>query len=348
MTIKIGFIVGKNDEIYKDTKLRSLTPSKYLVDKHIHSDVAVAMIIKLNYPDIIVDIILPKDISKTRLKKNNVNFALGYDCINAINEDPYITKFSDDKGVDELYSIFKDKSCKIFPPFNHNNFTWDKKKYMTKYKKNKIPIPDSIFFKPNSNVSKLINQIKSNKWSQFIIKPIGATTGLGFKKFVLSSCLKNLSLVNDYFEEYDYYKEFIIQEYIKGFNQFGEIKMFWINEQFSYAVNIKRKDVNSKETVKFVTDKKVLEECKILGEKVVKLFPPIIVNNKKVKSVMIRTDFTCCLNNDHKKKPYYLNEVENQIAHSYSDKPGITYPYIPVIADAFVKKAYELIGLGFN
>ncbi len=31
-----------------------------------------------------------------------------------------------------------DKSCKIFPPFNHNNFTWDKKKYMTKYKKNKI------------------------------------------------------------------------------------------------------------------------------------------------------------------------------------------------------------------
>ena len=33
MTIKIGFIVGKNDEIYKDNKLRSLTPTKFLVDK---------------------------------------------------------------------------------------------------------------------------------------------------------------------------------------------------------------------------------------------------------------------------------------------------------------------------
>ena len=73
--------------------------------------------------------------------------------------------------------------------------------------------------------------------------------------------------------------------------------MFWINDQFSYGVNIKRKDVYSKETVKFVTDKKVLEECKKIGEKAVHLFPPIIVNKKKVKPVLIRTDFTCCLNN---------------------------------------------------
>ena len=345
--MKIGFIVGKNDEIYKDRTIKSKTPKKYLVDNHLQSDVAIAMIIKQNYPDIGVDIILPKDISRIRLKKNDVNFAIGYDCINAINEDPYVKKFSTDESIDELYKIFMDKSCKIFPPFNHNNFTWDKKQYMVKYKRNNIPIPDSIFFKPKGNVSRLLNQIKSYKWNYFIMKPIGGTTGFGFKKFYLNDCFEDLKILKDYLEEHDYYKEFIIQEYIKGFEKFGEIKMFWINDQFSYGVNIKRKDVYSKETVKFVTDKKVLEECKKIGEKAVNLFPPIIVNKKKVKPVLIRTDFTCCLNNDHKKKKYFLNEVENQIAHTYIDKSGITYPTVPILADAFVKKAQELIGLGF-
>tara|TARA_Y100000389_G_scaffold197413_1_gene231977 strand:- start:7351 stop:8391 length:1041 start_codon:yes stop_codon:yes gene_type:complete len=345
--LKIGFIVGKNDEIYKDKSLRQKTPKKFFVDNHLHSDVAIAMIIKIKYPDIMVDIILPNEISKKRLKKNQVNFAIGYDCINAINEDPYVKKFSTDEGLDEIYSIFKDKSCKIFPTFEHNNFTWDKKKYMIKYSKNKLPIPDSIFFKPNHSIQKLINQIKSYRWNDFIIKPIGGTTGLGFEQFSLNKCISDLSILEDYFKEYNYYKEFIVQQTITGFKTYGEIKMFWINNQFSYAVNIKRDNVFSKETVKFVSDAKVLEECKKISKKAVHLFPPMKVNGKNVDPVVIRTDLTCCLNNDNKSKKYYLNEVENQIAHSYSDKPGITYPYIPIVADAYVKKAYELVELGF-
>ena len=57
------------------------------------------MTIKLYYPHIDVDIILPNEINKTRLQKNNVNFILGYDCINAINDDPYVKKFSNEKVI---------------------------------------------------------------------------------------------------------------------------------------------------------------------------------------------------------------------------------------------------------
>jgi len=347
--MRIGFIVGKNDQIYKDNKLKKLTPKKYLFNSdEFHVDVAIAMNIKLNYPNLIVDIILPKEITKKKLKKNDVNFILGYDCLNAINNDPYVKKFSDETGLEELYDIYSDKTCKIFPPFNHNEFTWNKKKYLTKYQKNNIPISSSIFFKPNSNKQKLLNQIKSYGWYNFIIKPIGGTTAFGFKKFLLKECFKDLNILTEYFEENYIYKEFIIQEFIKGFDTYGEIKMIWINNEFSYAVNIKRKELfNDKENVKFVDNKKVLDECKKIGEKALNLFPPIIVGNKKVKPVMVRTDFTCCLNNDDKKKKYYLNEVENQCAHTYSNKPGITYPYLHVISDAFVKKAQELIDLKF-
>ena len=67
--MKLGFIVGKNDEYYLGDELYDVTPKKYYNNDGIHVDVAVAMTIKQSYPNVIVDIILPKDISFQRLKK---------------------------------------------------------------------------------------------------------------------------------------------------------------------------------------------------------------------------------------------------------------------------------------
>ena len=61
--MNIGFIVGKDDEIYDDDFLFSITPKKYLQYDNLHTDVAICMTIKQSYPDVNVDIILPKDIS---------------------------------------------------------------------------------------------------------------------------------------------------------------------------------------------------------------------------------------------------------------------------------------------
>ena len=64
--MNIGFIVGKDDEIYDDDFLYDITPKKYLQNENLHTDVAVCMVIKESYPDVNVDIILPKDISVQR------------------------------------------------------------------------------------------------------------------------------------------------------------------------------------------------------------------------------------------------------------------------------------------
>lgn len=344
--MKIGFIVGKMEEIYDDKNIKKQTPKKYLVYNDLNSDVAIAMTVKLQYPDVDVDIILPKDISKQRLKKNDVNFILGYDCINAINEDPYIKKFVDKKGVKLLHSIYSDKSCKVFPPIEFLEFIWDKKKYLTKFHKNNVLISPSIFIKKNNNINRLMNQIKDYKWNDFIIKPIGGTTAYGFQKFSSKQCLQDTSILKQYFQENNIYDEFIVQELITGFRKYGEIKMFWINNKYSYAVNtIDRGEDNYQ--VKNIKDKNILDECKKIGEKAINLVPPIIVNKKKVLPVMLRTDFTCCLNNDEDKKKYFLNEIEHQDAGSYINFKSTTYPYVTVMADSFVKKAEELIQLGF-
>ena len=57
--LKIGFIVGKDDQFYNDNKLKKSIAKKYLpYGNELHIDVAIASHIKQNYPDIKVDIIL--------------------------------------------------------------------------------------------------------------------------------------------------------------------------------------------------------------------------------------------------------------------------------------------------
>ena len=104
--MRIGIIVGKDDEFYEDDFFYDITPKKYYQNGGIHTDVAVAMTIKQGYPDVTVDIILPNQVSLARLKKNNVNFILGYDCINQILGEPYVKKFAGPKGYDKLKDIY--------------------------------------------------------------------------------------------------------------------------------------------------------------------------------------------------------------------------------------------------
>ena len=346
--MNIGFIVGKDEETYNDKNLKKIVKKKHLVYNQLQSDVAIALTIQESYPDINVDIILPKEITKSRLQKNDVNFILGYDFNSILNEDPYVEKFNKNtmKGIAELLYLYSDESCKVFPPIKHLQFILNKKKYLTKLHKNNVPISQSIFFKRKNKLLNLINQVKDNKWKIFIIKPNGGTVSIGFKKFIVKDCLKNISILKNYLDENELYDEFIIQEFISGFRTYGEIKMFWINNKYSYAVNTIDKG-NDNYQVKNIINKNVLNDCKEIGEKAINLVPPIIINKKKVLPVLLRTDFTCCLNNNEKSKKYFLNEIEYQLCGSYINYSNIKYPYVPVIADAFVKKAQELIDLGF-
>lgn len=348
--MRIGFIVGKDDEIYDDDYLFNLTPKKYLQYGELNSDVAVAMTVKNGYQDVTVDIILPREITLERLKKNNVNFILGYDCINQIVQDPYVKKFSGPSGYKKLRDIYSNKSAKIFPPIEFLDFIWSKDKYLTKFNQKKIPITKTITVQSKTyNPGKIIGSIQRCGWKDFIIKPVGGTIAIGVEMFKLSDCLKDPLLIKNYFEEYkDQYDKFLIQELIKGFKKQGEIKMFWINGEYSYAVNIVDGGTYETYHVLNVKNKKVLEECKKIGKETLKALPKIKVGTKNITPALVRTDFTCCLNN---KSPtpsnYFLNEVEHQDAGSYVNNENITYPYVQVMADTFVKKAYELVEAGF-
>ena len=92
--MRIGIICGKDDEEYLDKSFNKKIPSKYKINGKVHTDIALAFIMKNSFPEHTIDIILPNEISSARLQRNSINIPVGYDVINAINDDPFIKKFS--------------------------------------------------------------------------------------------------------------------------------------------------------------------------------------------------------------------------------------------------------------
>lgn len=349
--MKIGFIVGKNNEICHNKELKKITPKKYLVDCYdngwkkntLQIDVAIAMTIKSRFTGITIDIILPNEISLERLKKNDINYVMGYDYVSTLIQEPYVKKFVD--NPQKLLDIYKNSDSKIYPPYSHQDFIWNKKKYLTKFKRANIPINPTIFIKGTVSIPKLLAQIASYKWSEFIVKPIGGCEGRGCGFFILQDILAEPTKLIDYFtEESETYEEYLVQRLTEGFKKYGEVKSFWIGGEFCYAINTKEVPWGDSVT-KPETDEKVLEKCKEIGSKVIKAIPKSKFNGKTSTPVMTRIDMVCCLDNKPKKSyAYYLNEIEEGgIAGTYTNAKGINYPIVEVLADAYVRKANELL-----
>jgi hypothetical protein len=341
--MKIGFIVGRNDptgdgEVYETNEIKKIVKKKHmsgLNKKQIMIDVGIAYYVKLHYPDIDVDIIMPNELSDSRLQKNDINFQIGYDVINAMVDSPKILKFKNIKVLDD---IFKKKKNKIYPPYEHLQLIWNKTKYMKFLDKHNIPISKTIYYKKKTPINKLILSIKNNKWKSFIIKPIGSTTNIGIEKFTN----KGLNNLSTYFQS-SKFQEFLVQEVIDGFSEYGEIKTFWINGEYSFGVKIFSYGEEFLDEIDDYIEPNILKRIKEIGNKILKIIPPLKFNRKQSIPVMLRIDFACC---KHNKKFHpnnlFVNEIEYQDAGTYTNL-GVTYPIVPILSDAFVKRARQLV-----
>lgn len=343
--MKIGIITGKDDEISLHKEINKLVPKKYHINKSVHTDIALCQLIKEKFVGVDVDIILPHEISNTRLQKNNINYVIGYDIINVINDDPFVKKFTGKVGMDKLDKIYRNKQNNIFPSYDFMNLLWDKKNYLKLLERNNIPISPTIFIKENIKQKNLLEKIKIKKWKKFIIKPIGGTIAYGLGIFETIDCNNNKYILDEYFKEQNkYYTEYLVQEKIEGFTKYGEIKSFWIDGKLSYAVNTPAASSPDDEyIIQEIIDQKVLNECEKIGKKIINILPMISFKRKKTLPVLIRIDFSCCKNNKQfSEKNYFVNEIESDIAGLYINFPNIKYPALEVLANTYVQKAYEL------
>ena len=103
--MRIGIITGKDDEVSLNNEINKLVPKKFYQNGNVHTDIALAFLMKERFVGFQVDIITPKELTNQRLKKNDINFIIGYDIINAINDDPHVKKFAGQKGLEKLDKI---------------------------------------------------------------------------------------------------------------------------------------------------------------------------------------------------------------------------------------------------
>ena len=94
-----------------------------------------------------VDVVTPKELTNQRLKKNDINFIIGYDIINAINDDPHVKKFSGQKGLEKLDKMYKLKTNKVFPSYPFLSLLWSKKAYLQLLQKKNPYFTNTIYSK---------------------------------------------------------------------------------------------------------------------------------------------------------------------------------------------------------
>ncbi len=340
--MRIGFIIGKEDDdnVRKSSmKLLPGIPDEFKNEKGVVDiDVAVPYFISLNY-NVDVDIIKPGEMTKKRLLNNDINFCIGFDLITAA--------YNHGSKVYNLANhVFRNwKSFNIYPSWKLQNFIYEKGSYLKKLEKAGIPVAPTIDFKggrvTKKRVSALIDQIQKKGWEQFIIKPQGGAWSDGIVKLSTEEVSEDPKILTGYFKQYKF-KSYVIQEVMKGFAKFWEIRLFWYNGKFAYAIANKAPPATGADEIVAKKLPSQVAACKKIGRKLLKLLPKVGGKGHNKPPVILRTDFGCCQGNTLDKNKYFLNEMELQACNWFTRHTP--YPVLEKASAAFVKKSRELSG----
>jgi len=337
--VKIGFIYGKeedDDNIKYNKAFYKSLKNKYLNGNNVNVDVAIPYYISQKY-DVEVDIIGPNDITMNRLKQNDINFLIGYDLVTEFNSDTIRYR--------KIRKIFESASSKVWPRWKTQNFIYNKGDYAKYLEKKGIPVAPAVQVKKIPKTQKefetLFKKLKKTDWESIIAKPELSGWSIGIEKIDLQDL--SVKRLKKYFKDYRDYPRFIFQQALRGFAKKWEIRLFYLNGKFKYAIGNKAAIATGKdETVTHNPPKKDLDRVIKIGNKIMKLFPKTIIKGKKVEPTMVRMDFGCCLNNSLDSKDYFLNEIENQAANYFAKH--VRLDLVPEYSKAFIKTTEQVMG----
>jgi hypothetical protein len=336
--VRLGFIVGKDtddDNIKYNKNFYKSLKYEYPNDGNVNVDSAIPYYISKKW-NVDVDVIVPEEITLQRLKQNDINFLLGYDLVTEFNNDPIQYK--------KIKKIFELASSKVWPRWKTQNFIYNKGDYAKFLEKNNIPVAPSIQVKriPKSKASltTLVNKLKSTGWESIIAKPELSAWSIGIEKIDTRDLTVDRLL--EYFNEYGDYPRFIFQQALRGFSKKWEIRLFYLNGKFKYAIGNKAViATGNKEIVTNSPPKADLDRVVRLGNKIIKMFPKTKIGLRTIEPTMVRMDFGCCLNNSLNSKDYFLNEIENQAANYFTKH--LKFDVVPDYGKAFIKTTEQVL-----
>jgi len=369
MPMSVGFILGKEFDFVDapgsvvDTSFLDDLPAEYrkrseqprmtwpgmTVDNKdfVSVDVAIAWYIKKHYPDIEVDFIFPQDIKLDRLKSNLCNFITGYDILDALCEG--------EEQLAEVTNAFQ--NCgNIMPSWEVQEAIYMKSKYMQKAIEAGVPVAPTIFApKESRSPEALLEEIKARGWKTFVVKQSYSCGSIGFKKLQVADCQANPKILEEYFDTYSECPEYVVQEFVEGFCRNWEVRCFWFNGEFLYAMaNRAAVSTAEDEKVGIITEDEIphefLEEAKRIGKEALKSLPQLTMpTGHTTGMICIRTDIGCSDSPVHDKdythwnaneKTFFLNEIEYGGTTYFAR--ALKFDCIPLWAKLYVTKAQEI------
>jgi len=365
MSIRVGFIVGKefdfvNDSVVDTTFLNDLPahlaarPAPRFTwpgmsappPDQVSADMAIAWAVHKRYPQIKVDFISGEDITLSRLQSNLCNFIIGYDILDAMCE-----------GAARL-AVVTDafKNCgNIMPSWEVQEAIYMKSGYMNEAARLGVPMAPTIFaHKSSREPQALLQEIQARGWQHFVMKQSYGFGSAGFKKLSVKDCQDKPEILEEYFAEHSECPEYVVQEFIEGFCRNWEVRCFWFNGEFLYAIaNRAAVSQLDGEKVGVIPQEEIpsefLENAKRIGKQALESLPQLTTpDGQPIGMTLIRTDVGCADSKvwdkdthwDPDAKTFFLNEIEYG-GTTYFPRV-LKFDAIPMYADLYAAKALEI------
>jgi hypothetical protein len=270
---------------------------------------------------------------------NDCNFIVGYDYIDALSE-----------SEEQLAAVTRGfKHCgNIMPSWAVQEATYMKSVYMKRAIALGIPVAPSLFApKEGRTAESLLEDIQSQGWKDFILKQSYSSYSIGVKKMHVADCVADPQILKDYFDEFADCPEYVVQEFIEGFTRNWEVRCYWFEGEFLYAIaNRSAVSTAEGEQVGIITEDDIpqdfLERAKEIGKHALKALP------QDGSQTLVRTDIGCsdsCIHDkdyqhwNEAEKTFFLNEIEPTAPTIFPRV--LKFDSIPVWAEHYARKATE-------
>jgi hypothetical protein len=178
---------------------------------------------------------------------------------------------------------------------------------------------------------------------------------MGVKKLQTKDCEQKPEILEEYFSTWSECPEFIVQEFIEGFCRNWEVKCYWFNGEFLFAMGHRATvSLADGEKASMVLEEELpegfLQQAKEVGQQSLKALPQLTApNGSPIGMTLIRTDIGISDSQLHDKdfahwdgssKMFFLNELECS-ATTYFPR-ALKYDSMPLWADLWASKAREI------
>lgn len=360
--MKILFLVGKQTD-YHPKKYTSRSAPKWMkeeldnfedfVDEDeemVPSDVAMAMYLSYKHPRDEIDCMFGDKIKSTKVLNEYDVVYVVYDMTEVFNCGERKTCPAETKKLERM---LKATTAFVFPYPDYHKYIVDKPKYYADLKRANIPVVPFFRDTPTkvlSNVKAFREKIEKKGWEGVIIKPSYAGYSSGIKVFKHFSRTKD-STIKTAMQKLKKlgFPAFTVAEFVPTFGKHFEIRTYWINGKYAYAVatlteavgkagglNVSDEDTFRSEGGKLPDALKT--QLKVTGKEVIKALPQYQYGHP-----IMRIDFGCCIETSKEcEASYFVNEVETMAANLLPE--GTKFPVVEKVGNALYTYAKKVNG----